>query len=75
MSEQTWFGTLTRPVGHLCGTIAVSMLLLVCAVLAMIHPHWQPTLVVIGCVPLIIWSTVMAVIFHRATTQQPPEQG
>lgn len=74
MSETTWFRTLTRPVGHLVGTIVCTALLVASAVLASFYPQWQPALVLIGSIPLIIWATIMSVIFYRANTEPPPDQ-
>ncbi|WP_223623995.1 hypothetical protein [Microbacterium sp. EST19A] len=68
MSDTTWFRTITRPLGHLAGTVAVTANAVVCAVVSLINPQLQPPLVLIGAIPYIVWFTVMAVIFHRATT-------
>lgn len=72
MTEKTWFETCTRPVGHLTGTITVTALAVVCAVVSWIRPEWQPTLVLIGATPLIIWATAMAVVFFRNPGTEGP---
>lgn len=65
MSRMTWFGTLTRPVGHLIGTLTVAVIVVVGAVIVSIHPQWQPVLILITVIPFLLWALVMSVIHRR----------
>lgn len=73
MSESTWIRTITRPVSHLVGTIVVMANVLVCGVIASTQPQWQPPLVLIGTIPLIVWFTLMAWKFERAKGASPEQ--
>lgn len=63
--QAAWFRMLTRPVGHLLGTISVTVWVIVCAAFAHLHPEWQPPLVVVGATPFIIWTSVLSWRFER----------
>jgi hypothetical protein len=70
MTRTKWATTLTRPVGHLVGTIATTANAVVCAVLAAINPPLQPALVLLATIPAVIWYTAMAWSHHRGRAER-----
>lgn len=69
MTGTRWGTTLTRPVSHLVGTVATTANAVVCAVLAVINPPWQPALVLLATIPAVIWYTAMAWAHHRGRAE------
>jgi predicted membrane channel-forming protein YqfA (hemolysin III family) len=65
MTRTTWLDSLTRPWGHLVGTIVVTALVVAGGIIASMDPQWQPSLILITGALFFLWMLVMSVVYYR----------